>query len=148
MGRVDEEHMARSRLSGVQTRLQLGVEKSRLGLDVLGQVLFGRHGDRADALKFQAHVLEELPHLAGAAPQSGQLEDAVAGLGDGVDRSLLEGLTDQLAIGGHLALGTMVVARPEAFQAPRAKGGDVPMDGGPTDADDLGRFFPLGPAMQ
>src|SRR5437868_3422786 len=82
---------------------------------------FGRHRDHTDALKFQAHVLEELPHLAGAAPESGQLKDPVAGLGDGVDRSILEGLSDQLAIAGHLALGTIVVARPETFQAARAK---------------------------
>jgi hypothetical protein len=99
-------------------------------------------------LKFQGHVFEELPHLAGTASQSRQLKDAVAGLGDGVDRLLLEGLTDQLAIGSHLALGTMVVARPETLQAPRAKGDDVPRDGGPTDAENLGRFFVLEPAMQ
>lgn len=33
--------MALSRLSGFETRLQLGVKKSRLGRDVLGQVFGG-----------------------------------------------------------------------------------------------------------
>jgi hypothetical protein len=40
MGRIDEEHMTISRLGGVQTRFQLGVEKLALGGDVLSQVFF------------------------------------------------------------------------------------------------------------
>jgi hypothetical protein len=44
MGRVDEEHMALSGLGGVQTRLQLGVEKSGLGFHVLGQLFWGGMG--------------------------------------------------------------------------------------------------------
>jgi hypothetical protein len=40
MGRVDKEHMTGPRLGGVQARPQLGVEESRLGLDMLGQVFF------------------------------------------------------------------------------------------------------------
>ena len=75
-------------------------------------------------LKFQAQVLEELAHLAGAARRPGQLEDAaVARLGGGADRSLRERLTDQVAIGSHLALGTMVIARPMALGAPPLRGG-------------------------
>src|SRR5271170_7857919 len=109
-----------------------GCREKPLGSRRARPTFFWRHGDHADALKFQAHVLEELPHLAGAAPQSGQLKDAVAGLGDGVDRLLLEGRANEVAIGGHLALGTMGVARPETFQAPQTKGDDVAMDGGPT----------------
>ena len=44
MGRIDEEHMAVSGFSGIQLRLQFGVVKSRLGLDVLGQVFLGGTG--------------------------------------------------------------------------------------------------------
>ena len=44
MGRIDEEHMAGPGDCGVQTRLQLAIEKSRLSLDVLGQVFFGGTG--------------------------------------------------------------------------------------------------------
>ena len=103
MGRIDEEHVTLSGLGGVQARLQLGLEESGLGLRRARPSFFGRHGDRADPLEFQAHVLEELAHLAGAASQPGQLEDAFARLGHGAGRLLLEGLADQLAIGGHLA---------------------------------------------
>ena len=44
MGRIDEEHMAVSGYSGIQSRLQLAVVKNRLGFDVLGQVFLGGTG--------------------------------------------------------------------------------------------------------
>ena len=148
MGRVDEEHMARPRLGGVQARLQLGLEEIGLGLDVLGQVFLGGTGIGADPLEFQAHVLEELAHLAGTASQSGQLKDAFARLGHGAGGLLLEGLADQVAIGGHLAHRAIGVPPPQAVQAPVSERGHVPLDGGPTDADDLGRLLARDPVVQ
>ena len=130
MGRVHEEHMARPRLGGVQARLQLGVEKSRLGLDVLGQLFLGGTGITRTRWNFSPMSLRNFRTWLGPrrSPVSSKMRSqAWAMVWTGL---LLEGLADQVAIGGHLALGTMVVALPEAFQAPRAKGGDVAMDGG------------------
>ncbi len=47
MGRIAEEQMASPGLSGLQDRLQLGVEKIRMDSDVLSQALRWRHGDGA-----------------------------------------------------------------------------------------------------
>ncbi len=44
MGRVHKEHVSPSRVSLVQERLQFGVEKFGLGLDVFGQVFLGGTG--------------------------------------------------------------------------------------------------------
>jgi hypothetical protein len=43
-GRVHKEHLTPSRVGLTQERLQLGVEKFGLGLDVLGQVFLGGTG--------------------------------------------------------------------------------------------------------
>ena len=101
MGRVDEEHMTVTRSSGVQTWLQFGVEEIGLGLRRARPSFFGRHRDGADTLPFQAQIFEELAHLAGTTPQSGQLKDPFARFGHGAGGLLLEGFADQLAIGGH-----------------------------------------------
>jgi hypothetical protein len=44
MGRVHKEHVTSSCMGVVQERLQFGVEKIGLGLDVLGQVFLGGTG--------------------------------------------------------------------------------------------------------
>jgi hypothetical protein len=44
MGRIDEEHMTDPGPRGIQARLQLALEKSRLDLDVLCQVFLGGTG--------------------------------------------------------------------------------------------------------
>ena len=65
MGRIDEEHMAVSGFSGIQLRLQFGVVKSRLGLDVLGQVfLGGTLIGFSNFHEFKTHVFDELTNLA------------------------------------------------------------------------------------
>src|SRR4051812_23132300 len=96
---------------------------------------FWRHRDRTNPQEFQAHVLEELTNLAGTTPQSGQLKDPFAGLGDGADRLVLEGLANQLAIFGHLAPRAIGDPPPQAIQATLSKRRHVALHGGPTDAD-------------
>src|SRR4051812_7931274 len=109
---------------------------------------FGRHRDRTNPQEFQAHVLEEFTNLAGTTSQSGQLKDPFTGLGDGADGLFLEGLANQLAISGHLALRAIRVPPPQAIQATLSKRGHVSLNGGPTDADDLSRVLPRGPMVQ
>ncbi len=109
---------------------------------------FWRHRDRANPQEFQAHFFEEFAHLAGATSQPGELKDAFAGLGDGADGLLLEGLANQLAISSHLALRAIRVPPPQAIQATLPKRGHVSLNGGPTDASDLGRVLPRGPIVQ
>ena len=65
MGRIDEEHMALPRLSGVQDRLQLGVEKIRLDGDLLGQALLGRHRDGAVRCHFRPRSLRNFRTCVG-----------------------------------------------------------------------------------
>ena len=60
MGRVDEEHMTFSGLGGVQARLQLGVEKSGLVCDVLGQVFLGGTGIGRTRWNFRPMSLRNL----------------------------------------------------------------------------------------
>ena len=60
MGRVDEEHVTLSRLGGVQARLQLGLEKLGLGLDVLGQVFLGGTGIARTRWNFRPRSLRNL----------------------------------------------------------------------------------------
>ena len=148
MGRVDEEHVTLARRCGVQARLQFGFEKLGLGFDVLGQAFFGRHGDHADALELQAQILEELPHLAGTASQSGQLKNPFARLGYGVDGLFLEGFANQLAIGRHFALRAIGVPSSQTVQPAVTKRGHIPLDGGSSNPDDLGRLLACDSVVQ
>ena len=109
---------------------------------------FWRHGDGAGAPPLQAQVLEELPHLRRAAPQTGQLVEAFAGFGDGADGAFLERLADQVAIGGQFAHRPLDVPLPQPVQAPVSERGDVALDGGSSDPGDLGRFLARQSAVQ
>src|SRR6476660_1331401 len=102
---------------------------------------FGRYRDHTDPLELQSQVFEELTHLAGTASQAGQLEDAVTGFRHGADRLLLEGFTDRLAIRSHLAFRSIGVPSPQPVQAAVAKRGDIPLDSGPTNPNDLSRLL-------
>lgn len=146
MGSVDEEHMTFARLSSVQTWLQFGVEEIGLGCDVLGQVFLGGTG-MADALPFQAQILEELAHLAGTTPQSGQSKDAFARFGHGAGGLILEGFADQIAIGGHFADRAIEVPTPESVQGSLSERDHVALDCGPTNANDLGRLLACDPLV-
>ena len=53
-----------------------------------------------------------------------------------------------VARGGHLALGAIGVPSPQPVQPSVAKRGDVPLDGGPPDPDDLGRLLACDPVVQ
>jgi hypothetical protein len=137
-----------ARRGSVQTGFQLRFEKLGLGFDVLGQGLLGRYGDHADALELQAQILEELPHLAGTASQSGHLKDPFARLGHGVDGLLLERLANQRAIGCHFARGAMGVPSSQTVQPSLAKRGHRPLDGRPSDPNDLGRLLACDSVVQ
>ena len=148
MGRIDEEHMALSRLSRVQDRLQLFIEKIRLDGDVLGQALRWRHRDGAGALPLQAQVPEELPHLRRAAPQSGQLVEAFAGFGYGTDGAFLERRANPVPIGGQFAHWPRDVPLSQPVQAPVSERGEVALDGGSSDPSNLGGFLTRQSAVQ
>jgi hypothetical protein len=90
---------------------------------------------------FQAHRFEKLAHLARTASQPGQLKDALARFGHGVDGLLLEGFADQLAVGGHFADRAIGVPLPQTVQASLTKRRHVSLHGGSTNSDDLGRFL-------
>src|SRR5450432_3072901 len=94
---------------------------------------FGRYGYHVDALELQTQAFEELAGLAGTAAQTGQLEDAFAGFGQGASRLLLKGFADRLAKRRQLAFGTIGVPSPQAVQPAVAKRGDKSLDSGPTD---------------
>ncbi len=109
---------------------------------------FWRHRDRPNPQELQAHVLEQFAHLAGTASQPGQLKDTLAGLGHGADGLFLERLADQVAISGHLADRAIRVPLPQTLQTALSKRGYVPLNGGPTDSDDLGRVLARDSVMQ
>jgi hypothetical protein len=85
--------------------------------------------------------LEELPHLAGTTPQSGQLKDPLARLGHRADGSRLERLKDQVAIGGQFTHLAFEVPASQLVQAAVAECGDVALDGSPSDPGDFGRLL-------
>lgn len=60
----------------------------------------------------------------------------VAGFGHDADGLLLAKLADQLMIGGHLALGAVVVPSLQPAQPSVAERGYMALDGGPTDSDE------------
>jgi hypothetical protein len=60
MGCVNEEHMTIPCLSGIQTRLQFGVEEIGLGGNVLGQVFFGGTGIARTHRHFRPRSLRNL----------------------------------------------------------------------------------------
>src|SRR3954452_17603410 len=122
--------------------------EKRLGPQRARPSFLGRHRDRADALEFQAQILDELAHLAGTASQPGQLKDAFTRFGHGASGLLLEGLADQVAISGHFAHWAIGIPLPQAIQIPLSKRGHVPLDGGSTGSDDLGRVLALDPVVQ
>jgi hypothetical protein len=61
---------------------------------------------------------------------------------------LFKGFADQFAISCHLTDRAIGIPSPQAFQATFSKGGYVPLEGGPTDSNDLGRILPSEPVMQ
>ena len=86
VSRVHEEDVTLTGLSGVQFRFQLGVEKLSLVFNVLGQVFFGRHEDRSNALPLQSQAFEESAYLGRTPTDASQLLDSVARLGNRADR--------------------------------------------------------------
>ncbi len=60
MGRIDEEHMAFSRLSRVQTGLQFRVKEIGLDRDMLGQVFLGGTGMARTNRHFSPRSLRNL----------------------------------------------------------------------------------------
>jgi hypothetical protein len=88
--------------------------------------------------KLHAHVFEELAHLAGTASQSGQLKDSFARFGDRVCGLFLERFADQITIRGHFTDWALVVAAPESVQTTFTKSDDITLDGGSTNANNLG----------
>ena len=77
-----------------------------------------------------------------------QLIDPFTGLSHGTDRLFLKGLVDQFAISGHLTDRAVGVPPPQALQAAFSKGGNVPLDRGPTDSRDLGCILASETVMQ
>jgi hypothetical protein len=104
--------------------------------------------DAPDSLKLQTQILEKFAYVAGTTPQFGQLKNAFARLGYGTDGLLLEGLADQLAISSHFTDRAVDVPLPQSVQASLSKCGYIPLDSGPTDADNLGDVLPRKPLMQ
>jgi len=76
--------------------------------------------------------------LAGTTPQTSQLKDPFRRFCHSAGGLLLEGLADQITIGGHFAGRSMDVRPPEPIQASLAKGGHVTLDSGSANANDLG----------
>ena len=86
--------------------------------------------------------------MTGATPQSGQLKDPVAGLGDRADGGLLERLADLIAIGDHLTDLAFDVPTSESIQAPVSERGDISLDGGSSDPGDFGRLLACDSTVQ
>lgn len=80
---------------------------------------------------------EEGARLREAPFESGELPDAVGGLGDGADRGVFQRGLDRLGVAGQCADGADDVPLAQAVEASGAVGFEVAADGGPADAGDL-----------
>jgi hypothetical protein len=85
--------------------------------------------------------------LTWTAPQSGELKDPFARLGHGAGGSFLEGLADQLAIGGHFAFRVIDLPSPKSLQPLLPERDHVALNRGPTHADDLGGLLACEPTV-
>ncbi len=79
-----------------------------------------------------------LADLAETSSQSGELEDALTGLGHGSSRLFLEGFAAQLAECRHLTFGSNGVSSPQSVETSVSESVDEPLDGGPTHPVDFG----------
>jgi hypothetical protein len=86
--------------------------------------------------------------LTGTTPQSGQLKDPVARLGDRADGARLERRADQVAIGSQLTDLAFDAPTAEPIQAPVSECGHVPLDGGSSDSGDFSSFLARDTAVQ
>lgn len=87
--------------------------------------------------------------MRGTALHSRQVRDALAGLGDGGRRLLLERPTDGVLMPIQLANGDVPVAvLPKTLQPPFAKLFHVPKHGRSADSHQLGGLFASIPMMQ
>jgi hypothetical protein len=85
--------------------------------------------------------------LAGTTPQSGEWKDPFARFGHGAGWSFLEGLADQLAIGGHFAFRVIDLPSPKSVQPLLPERDHVALNRGPTHTDDLSRLLACEPTV-